>query len=136
MDVNSLKQADYVPSYTRSNANDSEILLPGISGKLIKVMDHNNTEIKKIIYDDGKIHEATNEFNKNFFDKMLEEANKKLLGSDRQFRYSFHEKTNRILIRVIDTNTHEVLKEIPPEKNLDAIAKVMELVGLIFDKKI
>jgi hypothetical protein len=37
---------------------------------------------------------------------------------------------------VIDSETSEVIKEIPPEKILDMIAKIEKMIGLIIDEKI
>ena len=71
-----------------------------------------------------------------FFDKFVQEANKKLLATDRQFRYSLHEATNRVSIKIVDSKTQEVIREVPPEKTLDAAAKMMELVGVMFDEKV
>lgn len=49
--------------------------------------------------------------------------------------YSVEEKTNRISIKLIDEQTDEVIKEIPPEKSLEMLAKVWELAGLLVDEK-
>lgn len=65
----------------------------------------------------------------------IEQANRSLLVSNRKFEYSIHEKTNQIMIKVIDTDTNEVIREIPPEKILDMVSKMWELAGLIVDEK-
>lgn len=49
--------------------------------------------------------------------------------------YSVDEKTNRISIKMIDEETSEIIKEIPPEKSLEMIAKVWELAGILLDEK-
>ena len=49
--------------------------------------------------------------------------------------FKYHEETNRISITVRDKDTDEVIKEIPPEKALDMIAKAWELAGLMVDEK-
>lgn len=49
--------------------------------------------------------------------------------------YSVDEKTNRISIKMIDEETDEVIKEIPPEKSLEMLAKVWELAGILVDEK-
>ena len=38
-------------------------------------------------------------------------------------------------IKIVDKQTKEVLKEFPPEKTLDMIAKVWELAGILVDEK-
>ena len=46
-----------------------------------------------------------------------------------------HDATNRVMIKIVDKDTKEVLKEYPPEKTLDMIAKVWEVAGLLVDEK-
>ena len=43
--------------------------------------------------------------------------------------------TNRVTIKIVDKKTKEVIKEFPPEKTLDMIAKVWEMAGLMVDEK-
>ncbi len=65
----------------------------------------------------------------------LDDINKKIRPTHTQCEFSYHEKTNRITITVKDSETNEVIKEIPPEKTLDMIAKTLELAGLLVDEK-
>ncbi len=52
-----------------------------------------------------------------------------------QLSFKYHEDTNRISITVTDSDTDEVIREIPPEKALDMLAKAWELAGLLVDEK-
>ena len=65
--------------------------------------------------------------------KAVEEINKKVNNSEAIF--GVHEKTNRITIKIVDKETKEIIKEFPPEKTLDMIAKVWEVAGLMVDEK-
>ncbi|MCC3374071.1 flagellar protein FlaG [Cohnella sp. REN36] len=65
----------------------------------------------------------------------LERANKTLEGIDRRFEYSVHEKTGDVIIKVINKDTNELVREIPNEKFLDLVAKLQELVGMNIDEK-
>lgn len=65
--------------------------------------------------------------------RAVEEMNKKAANSEAVF--GVHESTNRVTIKIVDKKTKEVLKEYPPEKTLDMIAKVWELAGLLVDEK-
>ena len=38
-------------------------------------------------------------------------------------------------IKLVDRDTKEVIKELPPEKTLDMIAKVWEMAGILVDEK-
>ena len=65
--------------------------------------------------------------------KAIEKINKKMTNSEAI--YGFHDKTNRVTIKIIDKETKEVIKELPPEKTLDLIAKAWELAGILVDEK-
>ena len=65
--------------------------------------------------------------------RAVEEINKKANNSAAVF--GVHEDTNRITIKIIDKESKEVIKEFPPEKTLDMIAKVWEMAGLMVDEK-
>lgn len=66
---------------------------------------------------------------------VIADINKKIRPTHTQCEFSYHEKTNRISITVRDSDTQEVIKEIPPEKTLDMIAKTLELAGILVDEK-
>jgi flagellar protein FlaG len=66
--------------------------------------------------------------------KAVDTINKTLPNSEVAF--GVHEKTNRITIKIIDKETKEVIKELPPEKTLDMIAKAWELAGLLVDERL
>jgi flagellar protein FlaG len=68
--------------------------------------------------------------------KTIERANKALQGVMTSFEFSIHEKTHEIMVKVIDKDTGDVIREIPPEKTLDMVAKMWELAGIIVDKKV
>lgn len=65
--------------------------------------------------------------------KAIDEINKKAVNSEAIF--GIHDKTNRVMIKIIDKDTKKVIKEYPPEKTLDMIAKVWEMAGLMVDEK-
>lgn len=65
--------------------------------------------------------------------KAVETMNKRLANSEAVF--GIHEDTNRVTIKLVDKSTKEVIKELPPEKTLDMIAKVWEMAGILIDEK-
>lgn len=68
--------------------------------------------------------------------EFIEEANKKFIIYDRKFEVSVHEKTQQVMVKVLDSSTDELIREIPPEKMLDIVAGLLEVAGIIVDKKI
>lgn len=77
----------------------------------------------------GREQQATNDQIR----KAVEKLNKNMANSEAVF--GIHEDTNRVTIKIIDKGTKEVLKELPPEKTLDMIAKVWEMAGILIDEK-
>lgn len=67
--------------------------------------------------------------------KAIQHANKKLQGIQTEFEYSIHEKTKQIMVKVLDKETKEVIREIPSEKILDMVSKMWELAGVFVDEK-
>ncbi len=65
--------------------------------------------------------------------KAIEKFNKNRGNSEAI--YGIHEGTNRVTIKIVDKDTKEVIKELPPEKTLDMIAKVWEMAGILVDEK-
>ena len=49
--------------------------------------------------------------------------------------FSYHEKTHRVSIKVLDKETNEVIREIPPEKSLEMLQKMWEMAGILVDEK-
>lgn len=67
--------------------------------------------------------------------KMIAEMNRKISNSNEEAVFGVHEKTNRIMIKILDKDTKEVIKEFPPEKTLDMIASIWEMAGILVDER-
>lgn len=65
--------------------------------------------------------------------KAVEQMRKNMNNSEAVF--GIHEATNRVTIKIIDKKTKDVIKELPPEKTLDMIAKAWELAGILVDER-
>lgn len=66
--------------------------------------------------------------------RAVEQLNKNMIAHSEAV-FGIHEGTNRITIKIVDKDTKEVLKELPPEKTLDMIAKVWEMAGILVDER-
>lgn len=66
--------------------------------------------------------------------RAVEQLNKKMFNESEAV-YGFHEGTNRVMIKIVDKNTKEVIREVPPEKTLDMIVKLWEIAGIMVDEK-
>lgn len=89
-----------------------------------------------------KIISQINEYDKNNMPvsekvviEAIQKANKAISGGNRRFEWSIHEKTNEIVIKVFDSRTDELVREIPNEKILDMVAKMCEMAGILVDER-
>lgn len=88
----------------------------------------NSMEMKRLESAGGHLRASDEQFM-----KMLDRAFKVLDGRSTSIQFQVHDKTNQLVIKVADRDTGEIIREIPPEKSLDFLAKVQEMLGLIID---
>jgi len=67
--------------------------------------------------------------------EVIEKANKAIEGATCSFEYSIHDQTKQIMVKVINRETKAVIREFPPEKILDMVAKMWEVAGIIVDER-
>ncbi len=53
-----------------------------------------------------------------------------------RLEYSIHDDTKRIVVKIYDKASDELISEIPPEKFLDLIAGLWKQAGLIVDERV
>ena len=114
---------------TASNAAASDDLMKKTSQIDTKETDRNGKDGNR---DDSQAQQTISENSQ--IRKAVDEINKKAHNSEAVF--GIHDATNRVTIKIVDKDTKKVLKEYPPEKTLDMIAKVWEMAGLLVDKKL
>ncbi|WP_440113454.1 flagellar protein FlaG [Paenibacillus sp. QZ-Y1] len=68
--------------------------------------------------------------------RAIDRAVKALQGPTTTLEMSVHEKTRQILVKVVNKETGELIREIPPEKTLDLVANMMEIAGILIDEKV
>ena len=78
----------------------------------------NSEETKK------KVQEAVGKMN-----EMLEVTNS-------TSKFIYHDGLERYYVTVVDRETEEVVKEIPPKKLLDAFYEMQKMLGMVVDEKI
>lgn len=63
----------------------------------------------------------------------VKNANRKMAHT--RCEYAYHKEVGRVSIKVINEDTDEVVREIPPEKALDMLQKMWEMAGILVDEK-
>ncbi|NRF93673.1 flagellar protein FlaG [Paenibacillus frigoriresistens] len=121
-------------SYSSASIGNTPIVSPSHSPKEpdVNVTENIQTtnDLKKI-----EMEGAPVTFGDQQIIKAIERANKELQGRTTSFEFSIHEKTKQIMVKVLDKDTGEVIREIPPEKTLDMVAKLWEMAGIMVDEK-
>ena len=68
--------------------------------------------------------------------RAVDKLNKFLQGEETHIEYERHDKLkNEFIIKIINNDTKEVIKEIPPKKILDMVAEMYKIAGIIVDEK-
>jgi len=68
--------------------------------------------------------------------RSIERALEAVKNHQTLLEMSVHEKTNEVVIKVLDKETGELIREVPSEKILDMVSKFMEMNGILFDEKV
>lgn len=67
-------------------------------------------------------------------EELLASVNRRLLTADKRLQFLIHEGTGRVQLRVLERSTDEVIRELPPDRMLDLVEKMHELIGLLIDE--
>ena len=52
-----------------------------------------------------------------------------------EVRMRVEEDLNRVIARIVDSDTGEVIREVPPDELVDLAKRVQALIGAMFDKR-
>jgi flagellar protein FlaG len=66
--------------------------------------------------------------------KSVEELNRLTAGFNEKVQFSLDHKTNRVIIKVMDRDTNEVISEIPGKYSLRLLEQFRENMGLFIDE--
>ncbi|UCZ52677.1 flagellar protein FlaG [Bacillus shivajii] len=69
-------------------------------------------------------------------DQAVEAMNDLSMFRHTSLQFEQHEVLDRTMVKVVDQETEEIVKEIPPEEFLDMISSMLEFAGIIIDEKI
>ena len=113
---------------TDGNTNTNNVTVPKLDNNTLAVSKNQEGNNKQ-----NQEREENAQASNERIKKAVENLNKNL--NDVEAVFGVHEKTDRVTIKIVDKKTKETIKELPPEKTLDMIAKVWELAGLLVDEK-
>ena len=80
--------------------------------------------------------ESKDAFIKEQLQQAVDVMNDLIDVQQKSSKFVFHEGLDKYYVKLVDSKTEEVIKEIPPEKLLDAFYEMQKLTGMIVDEKI
>ncbi|WP_422446914.1 flagellar protein FlaG [Thermoanaerobacterium sp. DL9XJH110] len=106
-------------------------ILPGTDSK--EVVDRNN-------YTKDVASEIISSTDKKVLSNMeLDDAVRKINDTirifDRRYHFKIDEDSDKIIVQIINNQTGEIIREVPPEEVLKLAARIKELLGLFVDER-
>ena len=90
-------------------------------------------EPESVLRDDEALPTRT-KLNPEMLAKITDEFNEDFRVFNTAILFSIDEDTGDTIIRIIDRETNEVIREIPPSEMLRLAARLTEIIGLLIDE--
>jgi flagellar protein FlaG len=74
------------------------------------------------------------EYGKEEMSDLIEKLNKGVQEIHERLSFSFHEKTKRIIVKIVNSDTNEVIREIPPKDAIKLLEHIQDFLGLLVDE--
>ena len=65
---------------------------------------------------------------------LVDALNSAARSVNQRVSFSFNEETNRVIMKVIDSGTNEVVREIPPKEMIRLLKHMHDLIGMFVDE--
>lgn len=114
------------------NSNAMEL---AVTDNVTRVVNH-GSEVTKSVQKASTAPLENSEETKAKVRKAVKMMNEVLDSNYSASKFTYHEGLNRYYVAVVDRDTEEVIREIPPKKLLDAFYEMQKLIGMFVDEKI
>jgi len=118
------------PFRTRKAHGGSETTAPALTNQ-DKEVEHSQKTLQKQTRPTDEIKKEAEEIKKG-----IEELNGQLATMNRSIQFSVDQGTHDIVVRVVDKQSGEVIKELPPESILRLRERMEELSGLMVEEQV
>jgi flagellar protein FlaG len=124
-----MKIISITPDYRKADGTANQAGKTETQGNTEK----NETTLSGAIKVDNRENEES--LNREELGKKVEQMNQTAAIFNKRMHFQIHEDTGRVMVKILNSDSGEVITEIPSEKLLDMVARMEEMVGLIFDKR-
>lgn len=73
-------------------------------------------------------------FTKENVEQIVDTLNSAARSVNQRVAFSYNEGTKRVIMKVVDSDTNEIVREIPPKEMIRFLEKMHELIGMIVDE--
>jgi len=73
--------------------------------------------------------------NVDHLQKQTEKLNRIMDIFSRKIRFFVDSKENKVVIKIIDSRSGEVIRQIPPEKMINFVNRINTMIGFVLDEK-
>lgn len=118
-----------------------EAMTSSINKKVVNVQENarpvaTSENISQPVVENINIIGDEKEISKEKLQQAISAVNDILEINNSSSKFRYHEGLDRYYVTVVNCETEEVVKEIPPKKLLDAFYEMQKMVGMIVDEKI
>lgn len=109
--------------------------------KAMNVQENMTPNVSEITNSQPMVEKATivgeeQEVTKEKLQKAVDVVNEFLEINHSSSKFVYHDGLERYYVTIVNRDTDEVVKEIPPKRLLDAFYEMQKMVGMIVDEKI
>jgi flagellar protein FlaG len=65
---------------------------------------------------------------------IVDTLNSAAKSINKRVSFLYHEKTNRVIMKITDTKTNEIIREIPPKEMIRLLEHIHEMIGMFVDE--
>lgn len=91
---------------------------------------------RKVVDRKQEIPSAREEIPREQVEKATEKLNRLMGIIDKRLEFSVHEKSDSVIVKIIDQQSGDVMDEIPPQRVMDILSTFSQMAGLFFDKRV
>ncbi|KUO70127.1 MAG: hypothetical protein APF81_00315 [Desulfosporosinus sp. BRH_c37] len=88
------------------------------------------------VKDQQKLPDAEDKLTHDDIGQITDGLNKFMKTINADLNFEIHEETQRLMVQVVDTKDHRVIKEFPAHELLDTLAAISDYVGILLDKRV
>ena len=79
---------------------------------------------------------AENQLGKSQLNKYAEKLSKVMEILNHSIRFSVDDESDRMIVKIVNSETNEVIRQIPPKEMLQLMHRLDQMAGLMLDEKV